>query len=127
VHTPILNLLYFILREEAPPAFAELRKEFFERFGHEYDGFSKEQLEEKYGREEHTEAVDDNVEEPPEMMEYIYGNVTLEQFQKLKKLKSLSRSSNEHEAFLAYKACLRLCQKFGIDFDKLPCYTDKKR
>lgn len=89
VRTPILNLLYFILKDEAPPAFAELRKEFFEKFGHEYDGLSKEELEEKYGREEHIEPVDENVEDPPEMMEYIYGNVSLKKFQIIKKLKAL--------------------------------------
>ena len=125
-HTPILNLLYFILKEEAPPAFAELRKEFFEKFGHEYDGLSKEELEEKYGREEHTEPVDENVEEPPTMETFIYGNLTHDMFKKIKKLKALSRGSTEQEAFLAYRACLKLCEKYGLEFDKIPCNIEQR-
>ncbi len=118
--TPILNLLYFILREEAPPAFEELRKEFFEKFGHEYDGLNKEQLEEKYGQEEHTEPVDENVEDTPTMETFIYGNMTHKTYQTIKKLKRLSPdSSNEHEAFLAYRCCMKLCEKFSLDFDKV--------
>lgn len=119
-YTPILNLLYFILKEEAPPAFAELRKEFFEKFGHEYDGLSKDELEVKYGREEHTEPVDENVEDPPEMETFIYGSMTHKVYQTIKKLKRLSQDiSNEHEAFLAYRACVKLCQKYSLDFDKV--------
>jgi len=124
-YTPILNLLYFILREEAPPAFAELRKEFFQKFGHEYDGLNGEQLEEKYGREEHVEPVDENVEEPPTMETFIYGNLTHDMFKKIKKLKALSRSCNEEEAFLAYRACIKLCEKYHLEFDRIPCNIEK--
>lgn len=126
-HTPILNLLYFILREDAAPAFEELRREFFEKFGHEYDGLSRNELEEKYGREEHLEPVDDNVEEPPTMDEFIYGNLTHDMFKKIKKLKALSRSPNEKEAYLAYRACLKLCDKYGLEFDKIPCNIEKRK
>jgi len=48
------------------------------------------------------------------------GKVTQEQFQKLKKLKRLSRSPNEHEAFSAYTKCMQLCEAFEVDFDKIP-------
>jgi len=120
--TPILNLLYFLLKEDTSKQWREeLREEFFKKFGHEYDGLGRVALEEKYGQEEHLEPVNEEVEDPPELMEFIYGNVTTSQFQKIKKLKALSRSSNEHEAFMAYKACLLLCNKFNLEFDKIPC------
>lgn len=124
--TPILNLLYFILKEEAPPAWQELRKEFFEKFGYEYDNLTPEQLENKYGEEEHTESVDDNVKEPPTMEEFIYGNLTHDMFKKIKKLKAMSRGGTEKEAFMAYRMCLKLCKKYGLDFDKVPCNIENK-
>lgn len=125
-HTPILNLLYFILKEEVTPAWNELRKEFLEKFGYEYDGLSKEELEEKYGREEHTDPVNENVEDPPTMETFIYGNLTHDMFKKIKKLKALSRGGGEKESFLAYRACLKLCDKYGLDFDKIPCNIEQK-
>jgi len=125
-HTPILNLLYFILKEEATPAWNELRKEFLEKFGYEYDGLSKEELETKYGKEEHTESVDDNVEDPPTMESFIYGEMTHDVFKKIKKLKALSRGGTEKEAFLVYRACLKLCDRYGLNFDKIPCNIEKK-
>jgi hypothetical protein len=119
--TPILNLLYYTLKEDSSPMFEKLREEFFTKFGHSYDGLSREKLEEKYGAEHHTESVDDNVKTPPSMDEFIYGNMTHKQFQTVKKLKALSKSSNEQEAFLAYRACHKLCDKYDLEFDKIPC------
>jgi hypothetical protein len=42
-------------------------------------------------------------------------------FVKIKKLKALSKSPNENEAFLAYRLALKLCKKYGLEFDKIPC------
>jgi hypothetical protein len=127
-HTPILNLLYFLLKEDTSKMWKEeLREEFFRKFGYEYDGLNENQLDEKYGREEHTEPVDENVEDPPSMETFIYGEMSHAVFQKIKKLKTLSLSENEHEAFLAYRICMKLCEKYGLDFSKIPCYTDKKK
>lgn len=120
--TPILNLLYFLLKEDTSKMWKEeLREEFFKKFGHEYDGLTEQQLNEKYGADEHTEPVDENVEDPPSMDEFIYGNLTHDMFKKIKKLKALSTSDNEKEAFLAYTMCIKLCKKYGLEFDKIPC------
>ena len=60
------------------------------------------------------------MENTPEMFEYLYGNITLKEFGVLKKLKALSKSNNEHEAFSAYKKCLKLCERHNIEFDRIP-------
>ena len=102
-YTPVLNFLYFLLNE------------------HEDNDAKRELLREEYNREfghlVHEEMEQQNV---PEMETFIYGNMTHEEFKKIKKLKALSRSKNEHEAFLAYTNCLRLCEKYGLEFDKIP-------
>jgi len=110
VQTPILNMLYFLLREadEIDRSFNVKRKEYEQKYGH---------LTENY---EPTE----NVEEPPTMETFIYGNITMDAFNKLKKLKTLSHSPNEQEAFLAYRKCNELCRRYELDFDKIP-YTHK--
>ena len=120
-HTPILNLLYFLLKEDTSKQWREeLREEFFKKFGHEYDGLGKVELEEKYGKEEHLDPVDEEVEEPPTMESFIYGDMTSKTYQTIKKLKRLSQDvSNEHEAFLAYRACLKLCKKYNLEFEKV--------
>ena len=45
--------------------------------------------------------------------------------EKIKKLKALSQSPNEKEAFLAYRKCLELCKKYDLEFDKIPCNVKK--
>jgi len=57
---------------------------------------------------------------------FIYGNMTHETFKKIKKLKALSRSDNENEAFLAYRMCLQLCERHGLDIDRIPCNIGQK-
>lgn len=61
-----------------------------------------------------------DIDDSPEMMTYLYGNLTLDMFNKLKKLKNLTKSPNEHEAFRAFQACRKLCDKFNLEFDKIP-------
>lgn len=61
-----------------------------------------------------------DIDDSPEMMTYLYGNLTLDMFNKLKKLKALTKSPNEHEAFRAYRACVKLCDKYNLEFDKIP-------
>ena len=61
----------------------------------------------------------------PQMSEYVYGNITIEMFNRIKKLKALSMSDNENEAFQAYRACMRLCDEYDLDFNKIPCKIKK--
>ncbi len=61
-----------------------------------------------------------DIDDSPEMMTYLYGNLTLDMFNKLKKLKALTKSPNEHEAFRAYRACVKMCDKYNLEFDKIP-------
>jgi hypothetical protein len=111
--TPILNFLYFMLREEnIDIGLEENRKKFNIEFGHLEDDYEYK----KSG----------NVEEPEEMDTFIYGNMSHDMFKKIKKLKALSRSVNENEAFIAYRMCLELCERFGLEFDKIPCDIKKE-
>lgn len=139
-YTPILNFLYFILRErpaQDQDEFEKLRREYNEKYGHlehddyqtNYDAFSspeafdqeRQRQNERYGTEYEDEKESFGADKTPQMEEFIYGNMTHEMFQKIKKLKSLSKSPNENEAFQAYRRCLELCQKYHLDFDKVPC------
>lgn len=130
IHTPILNFLFFTFKEEndAPQTskmqLEELTQYYIEKFG--YEGFIKrleagsEYTHEVYS-ENLNEILSDNTNEPEESDHFIYGNITHSDFKKLKKLKALSKSSNEAEAFAAYKKCLELCRRCDLDFDKIPC------
>jgi hypothetical protein len=113
VRTPILNFLYFMLREENVDAgFEESRQKYNKQYGHLQDEYVAEDT--------------DNLQAPPEMETFIYGNMTRDQFVKIKKLKALSRSSNENEAFIAYRMCLELCERYGLEMDKIPCNVEKR-
>lgn len=129
VQTPILNWLFFTFKEEATEQtgkmqLEELTKYYVEKLG--YSGFIKK-LEEgsTYVHETYSENLDeilsDNTNEPENSDHFIYGNITHSDFKRLKKLKALSKSSNEQEAFAAYRKCLELCNRCGLDFDKIPC------
>lgn len=110
--TPILNWLYFMMREEnVDVGWEENRQKFNKEFGHLEDDFD-------YG-----ESV--NIEEPKSMDEFIYGNMSHDMFKKIKKLKALSRSANENEAFIAYRMCVELCERYGLEMDKIPCNIQK--
>lgn len=135
VYTPILNWLFFTFREEkeAPQTskmqLEELTQYYINKFG--YDGFIKrleagsEYTKENYS-DELVDILSEDSEQPVEMDTFIYGEMTNATFQKIKKLKALSQSPNEKEAFLAYRKCLELCKKYNLEFDKVPCATRKK-
>lgn len=129
VQTPILNWLFFTFREEATEQTSkmkleELTQHYIEQFG--YEGFIKRlEAGNEYTREVYAEDLEDiltdETEDPIEMETFIYGEMTNSMFQKIKKLKALSQSPNEKEAFLAYRKCLELCKKYNLEFDKVPC------
>jgi len=115
-YTPILNLLFFLMNEgsefdrEAREELNQLRVKYDQQFGHLTD--------------EASEQLSDNFVEPKEMIKYIYANMSQETFQKIKKLKALSKSDNENEAFSSYRKCLELCKRYNLDFDKVPCSVE---
>jgi len=129
VHTPILNMLYFMLRDsqdaiQTKHKLNELTQYYINKLG--YDEFINKleagttYVRESYG-DELEDILGDDVEEPEEMDRFVYGNMSHDTFKTIKKLKALSHSSNEKEAFLAYRKCLELCKKYNLEFDKIPC------
>jgi hypothetical protein len=114
IHTPILNFLYFLMYEYKDED-AERNNEISKLFGN--SSYATKEHDMKVGRLLHEDVERENV---PQMETFIYGNMTHEEFKRVKKLKALSRSDNEHEAFSAYKTCIKLCEKYGLDFDKVP-------
>ena len=123
--TPILNMLYFMLREDTPQ-WLDIKKEFEARFGgiHEDYNLDESQLNKKYGHLEYEEKMSDSVKEPESMDKFIYGNMSHETYKRIKKLKAISKCDNVNEAFVAYKMCMQLCSKFNLEFDKIVCDTD---
>lgn len=67
------------------------------------------------------------LQEPEKMEEFLYGELTLSQFDVLKKLKNLTMSDNVAEATLAFKKGKELCDKYGLKWEKIPCYVDKNK
>jgi hypothetical protein len=109
VRTPILNFLYFMMREEnVDLELEETRRRYDKEYG---------QLEESY-----TAESSEDIEAPPEMETFIYGSCTSKDFQTIKKLKTLALdgSCNENESALAFSMCMKLCKKFSLEFDKIP-------
>ena len=72
--------------------------------------------------EELEDILTDETEDPVEMETFIYGEMTNSTFQKIKKLKALSQSPNEKEAFLAYRKCLELCKKYKKELSYVRSY-----
>lgn len=118
--TPLLNFLYFHRRDENYGEI-EVLKDIKDV------GKKEEFLREHYNKSISEGSVDgklDKFESPnsqPNMGTLLYGDVTIEMFDKIKKLKSLSKSPNQEEAFSAYRKCLELCNKHGLEFDKIRC------
>ena len=116
VHTPVLNWLHYFMSEHKDnvligDAKEVKRRQLNERYaGLSYDGKTAPKIEQPTRHSRET----------PDMYEYLYGNVTSDIFDKLKKLKAMSQSDNENEAFQAYRAGNRLCKEHGLDFDKVP-------
>jgi hypothetical protein len=113
--TPIMNFLYFFMRDGGHPDWVGVHKELNKSYGHVNENVEKAvseaDLEEIYQFLVHEDEQYANVQEPEEMDKYIYGNMTHSMFVKIKKLK----------AFLAYSLAMKLCNKYGLEFDKVPC------
>jgi len=140
-HTPILNYLFFSLRDEdVGPARTQedIIHEFLKQFTDA--GFEKSELIDLYikglvrtmpdgyddAEVDFADVITDDVTiTPDEMDKFIYGNLTHNEFKKLKKLKALAQSSNAEEAFLALTKCLQLCKKWNMEYDKIPCNVKK--
>jgi hypothetical protein len=157
VYTPILNLLYFLLRESELPGqnkygrrdnidqqllkanmlehkdediterdidslLDELEQSIYKTTKSEA---KRTQLNERFAEEKKTVSKEDatKLKDTPDMVSYLYGNITLDTFNKIKKLKALSKSPNEKEAFLAYRKAMDLCKEYNLDFDRIPCYV----
>lgn len=124
IQTPIMNFLFFLMREENEgEKLKRMTEQFIEEFGYEelirrlndsFDPNKEVNLK---------DVISNDVKEPKEMINYLYDNITQEMFVKIKKLKALSKSPNDKEAFLAYRKCLELCNKYNLEFDKIPCYV----
>jgi hypothetical protein len=129
IYTPILNLLFFMFREDAQQVnnqmrLEELTQHYIKQFG--YEEFIRKLetnstfVREQYG-DDFEDVVGEDTKDPQEMETFIYGNMSHDTFKKIKKLKALSHSTNEKEAFSAYRKCLELCKKYNLEFDKIPC------
>jgi hypothetical protein len=113
VYTPILNLLHFLTQE-----FPDVEEEMANLHGK----IICEMTNSGYKDSGFDMITKNNGGIIPEVESFIYKNMDSATFQKLKKLKSLSKSPNEKEAFSAYRKCLELCNKFNLNFDKIPSY-----
>ena len=117
--TPILNFLFFHKRDENYGELEVLREI-------KDIGKKEEFLREQYNKKISDGTIEDKLDKfeeksQPNLGTLLYGDVTLEMFDKIKKLKSLSKSQNKEEAFSAYSKCMELCNKHGLDFDKIRC------
>ena len=159
VYTPILNFLYFMLRESEPQDRNKYRqrdmlneqlirlKQLSHDEGNEdlsddqvaaiLDDKLKQlhaetvaeekrrQINQQFAAEETLPEDEVKLKEPQEMVEYLYGNITLDQFSTLKKLKGLSQSDNIPEATAAFKKGKEMCIKLGLDWERIPGYKKK--
>lgn len=157
VYTPILNMLYFLLRESEPQDAKRYRQRDAinealikaKQLNHDSDekDLTTEELtailDDKF-KTIHQETQADNqraninsqfsseereaakLKTPEDMETYLFGHLTLDQFNTLKKLKSLTYSPNVDEASLAFKKGKELSQKYKVDWDKIPSYYGKK-
>ena len=118
--TPILNMLHFLLHEyEGASNQLQMLREETDR-NVDFDQL-KTVLNEKFGGL----SIDDIEQDIPEILEYVYENVTSEIFKKVKKLKTLATDKPKTpEQYAAYGKAMELCQKYNLEYDKLPSYTD---
>lgn len=116
--TPVLNFLFFTLRDEFGGDITALREE-------KDLGKDSKELLEHYNKQISDGPVENKLDKfecpsQPNVGKYIYGDVDVEMFDKIKKLKSLANSPNESEAFSAYRMAKKLCEKHKLDFDRIP-------
>ena len=116
--TPILNYLYFLLCEHGDMAANIKVLRAANHMDSEY-GLLKEELEKKHGAEVHKDH-DAEKQGTPNMVSFIYKNIGDDTFSTIKKLKTLSMSENEAEAFVAYRKCMELCRKYNLEFSQIP-------
>lgn len=116
--TPILNFLYFLMMDN--PDVNNINVLRLKEDIEQNANVLTEEYNKKYGGDYHPDSKIDGV--MPDVVEYIYGKVTLDEFNKIKKLKSLSKSDNKQEAFSAYTKCRELCEVHGLEMDKIPSY-----
>jgi len=62
----------------------------------------------------------------PELETLIYENVTLDVFNKIKKLKALAQSDNIDEACSAHRKALEMCKEYSLEYARIPCYVEKR-
>lgn len=104
IYTPILNWLYSFMQTGRVPNRELLREE----------------QNELYKLLLHEQQSVERMEKAPDTFMFLSGvKITHEQYLKLKKLKRLSKSPNEHEAFQAYTKCIQLCEAFDVNFDHI--------
>lgn len=124
VYTPVLNLCYFLLRESNDDPYYgqnryQNRDRIDEQHGSSVDELKKEKI--SMGYLENKEIKTDTLKDQPMMEEFLYGSLTIEEFLKIKKLKRLSiNNSNKEEAFLAWRKANELCEKYNLDFNRIP-------
>lgn len=112
IYTPILNLLYFMLREsDEDPHYGPTHYK------------ERDKLDKQFGSLREDDIEKTVLKDTPDLEEFLYGNVTFDMFDKIKKLKALAQSSNKQEAFLAYSKAIELCKEYGLNYDKIPCYV----
>ena len=124
-YTPILNFLFFLMRDGPKTNWVKLQRDLHEQYGHqlpkEIEEAEPDLVDRIFEQLIHDEEEYINVREPDEMDTFIYGNMTHDMFAKIKKLKALSKSSNRYEADLAYRLCLKLCDEYGLEYKRIPC------
>lgn len=165
ISTPILNLLYFLLREsDNDPKYGQthyekrnkinefmvsnkqmeytedytseltekdaekLMNEFIDNTFNPLSTNARKQINSRFDEEKNTRSEEDitKLKDPVKMEEYLYSNLTLDQFEILKKLKALTQSQNVNEATLAFKKGKELCEKYELDWERIPCYNKRK-
>ena len=117
VRTPILNMLFFLVREHP-----DANNINFNRLAEDINknpDILLEQHNKQYGSLQHDADIEKTAEKAPEMDEFIYGEMSHAEYQTIKKLKRLSQSNNENEAFLAYRKCIEMCKRYHLEFDKI--------
>ena len=142
VQTPILNYLHFLTEEyytEQDKKDDILREELDKEHGADYHyDFDMDQLSEEgetKNRElNHLNEAAQALQEAfpskkyktvPNVESFIYTNMDVGTFGRIKKLKALSLSENEEEAHSAWTKCMELCAKYNISMDDIPCSYEK--
>ena len=152
-NTPILNMLYFLLRESDGDEFYGKRlyeqrdtlngylkstykseddiiendDKLRQTLNDIYEETRSNQIRVNANQKLKSETTNEDIggTNEPEMVEFLYGNLTLDTFNKIKKLKALAQSDNIDEACLAYRKALEMCKTNNLEYDKIPCYVKK--